>query len=367
MRFKRTFTDPVPEQREDNFTKAGIEAFHSVTRFTDSTRIQVGEQVLEANRILIATGAKPQKLNIPGQQYLTTSEQFLELDSLPKRIVFVGGGYISFEFAHITVRCGPEVTVLHRAERPLERFDPDLVDQLLERTRQVGVDVQLRTEVQAIEKRDGQLVVCASSAGSKSEFQAGMVVHGAGRVADIDDLNLPAADVQSEERGVSVNDYLQSISNPAIYAAGDSAASGLPPLTPVAAYEGEIAAANMLKGNHQKIGHVQVPSIVFTVPPLASVGLSERAAHQQKLRFRVHREETGSWYSNRRIAEDCSGFKVLIEEGTERLLGAHLLGPEADELINLFALAIHSQMGLETLKNSIFAYPTHASDVAYML
>jgi glutathione reductase (NADPH) len=135
----------------------------------------------------------------------------------------------------------------------------------------------------------------------------------------------------------------------------------------VAAYEGEIAASNMLKGNHRKVGHVPVPSVVFTVPPLAAVGLSERAAQQQGLRFRVHREETGSWYSNRRVAEDCSGFKVLIEEETDRLLGAHLLGPEVDELINIFAMTMQSGISLESLRNSIFAYPTHGSDLAYML
>src|SRR5205085_1300489 len=171
---------------------------------------------------------------------------------------------------------------------------------------------------------------------------------------------------ESEKRGVRVNEYLQSISNPAVYAAGDSAASGLPPLTPVAVYEGSIAASNLLKGNHRKVSHIAVPTVVFTVPPLAAVGLSEGAAQQQGLRFRIHREETSNWYSSRRVAEDCSGFKILIEEDTGHLVGAHLLGPEADELINIFALAMQSRTSVETLRHSIFAYPTHASDVAYM-
>ena len=124
MRFKRTFTDPVSKQREKSFAEAGIETFHGSARFTGPTNVQVGEDVLEGRHVLIATGAKPQKLNIPGEEHLTTSEQFLELDSLPRRIVFVGGGYISFEFAHISVRCGAKVTLLHRGERPLERFEP---------------------------------------------------------------------------------------------------------------------------------------------------------------------------------------------------------------------------------------------------
>jgi glutathione reductase (NADPH) len=135
----------------------------------------------------------------------------------------------------------------------------------------------------------------------------------------------------------------------------------------VAVYEGTIAASNLLEGNHTKIRYIPVPSVVFTVPPLAAVGMSEQAAQKQNLRFRVHRESTGNWYSSRRVGEDCSGFKVLIDESTGRLLGAHVLGPEADELINVFALAIQSQATAEMLQQTIFAYPTHGSDVAYML
>jgi glutathione reductase (NADPH) len=279
----------------------------------------------------------------------------------------VGGGYISFEFAHVSVRCGAEVSILHRGERPLEHFDPDLVGQLVQKTRQLGVDVQLCTQVEAIERASDHLLVRASTEGVKREFQADMVVHGAGRVADIDDLNLSAAGVEAEKLGVKVNEYLQSVSNPAVYAAGDAAASGLPALTPVAVYEGTIAASNLLEGNHTKIRYIPVPSVVFTVPPLAAVGMSEQAAQKQNLRFRVHRESTGNWYSSRRVGEDCSGFKVLIDESTGRLLGAHVLGPEADELINVFALAIQSQATAEMLQQTIFAYPTHGSDVTYML
>jgi glutathione reductase (NADPH) len=194
-----------------------------------------------------------------------------------------------------------------------------------------------------------------------------MVVHGAGRTADLDDLNLSVAGVQAGKLGVRVNEYLQSVSNHAVYAAGDAADSALPKLTPVAEYEGGIVAANLMNGNHKKLEHVAVPSVAFTVPPLASVGLSERRAHEQGLRYRVHQEKTGDWYSSRRVAEDCSGFKVLIEEGSDRILGAHLLGPHADEVINLFALAIATDIPAADLREKLFAYPTVASDVQYML
>jgi len=329
--------------------------------------VEVGADVLEARHVVIATGAMPRKLGIRGEQHVTTSDQFLELEELPGRIVFMGGGYISFEFAHIAARAGAGVTILHRGQGPLEGFDPDLVNQLVGRTKRLGVNVEVRTEVEAIEKSGDKLSVHASACNERKVFEAELVVHGAGRVPEIGDLNLAAAGVQAEERGIRVNQYLQSISNPAVYAAGDSAAGGLPPLTSVAVYEGRIVASNLLKGNHRKLDHLAVPTIVFTIPPLAAVGLSERAARQQSLPLRINREDTSGWYSSRRVAEDCSGFKVLIEEGKDRILGAHVLGPHADELINVFALAMQTETPAGKLRHALFGYPTSGSDVKYML
>lgn len=165
----------------------------------------------------------------------------------------------------------------------------------------------------------------------KYTTDADMIVHGAGRVPEIDDLDLGAAGVQREKtRGVKVNEYLQSVSNPAVYAAGDAAASGGLPLTPVATYEGEIVATNLLEGNHVKPNYPGVPSVVFTIPSLASVGLQEEAARKQGLHFRINKASTAAWYSSKRVGEKYSGFKVLIEEDTDRVLGAHIFGPHAE-------------------------------------
>jgi glutathione reductase (NADPH) len=288
------------------------------------------------------------------------------LDELPKRILFVGGGYIAFEFAHVAVRAGAQVTITDRGPRPLPRFDPDLVDQLVLSSRELGVDVQLGTEVRGVEKGSGQLVVRASASGQQRTFEADMVVHAAGRVPEIDDMNLDVAGVAWDGQGVKVNEFLQSVSNSAVYAAGDAAASGGPRLTPVASYEGIIVAVNLLKGSHQKPNFLGIPTVVFAIPPLAAVGLTEREAHKQALKFKVKKEMTSNWYSSRRIAENYSGFKVLVEEGTDRILGAHLLGIEAEEVINLFGVAMRSGMRATDLQDMLYAYPTHGSDVPYM-
>lgn len=367
MRFKRSFTEPVPKRREDEIRKAGIAAFHGRARFTGPTTLRVGKETLLGRYVVIATGLAPADLEIFGAEHLTTSDQFLELEELPRRILFIGGGYIAFEFAHVAARAGSQITVLHRGPRPLALFDPDLVDRLVERTRELGVDVHLGTEATGIEKNSAQLTVQAVASGKVSVFQTDMVVHTAGRVPEIKDLNLDVAGIEWEKRGVRVNEFLQSVSIPAVYAAGDAAATGGPPLAPVASYEGSIVAANLLKGNHQKPNYNGVPSVVFTIPPLAAVGLSERGASEQNLRFRVEKEMTSSWYSSRRVAETCSGYKVLVEEGTDRILGAHILGSEADEVINLFTLAIRSGIRATDLKHVLFAYPTNGSNVTRML
>ena len=367
MHFKRTFTEPVPKNREEGFAKAGIATFHGRARFVGPSTIQVGDEILEGRYVVIAAGQKPADLKIPGQELLTTSEQFLELDELPRRILFIGGGYIAFEFAHVAARVGSEVTIVHRGARPLNLFDPDLVEQIVVRTRELGVDVQLGTQAEGIEKGSRSLTVRGSAAGQKRAFEAEMVVHAAGRTPEIDDMNLDVARVAWDERGVKVNEFLQSVSNPAVYAAGDAAASGGPPLTPVADYDGAIVASNLLKGNHQKPNYVGIPTVVFAIPPLASVGLSEHEAREQGLKYRVKKEITSTWYSSRRVAEKYSGYKVLVEEGTDRILGAHLLGDQAGEIINLFAVAIRSGMRATDLRQMVFSYPTHGSDVPYML
>ncbi len=387
MCFKRSFTEPVPKNREENFSKAGIAAFHGRAHFVDHTTVKVNaivqqqeeganNHMLTGRYLVIATGAKPRGLNIPGVEYITTSDQFLELDNLPKQIVFIGGGYISFEFAHIAARAGvKKVTILHRGKTPLEHFDPDLVDRLVQASYDLGIDIQLNTEVEKIEKKSssGALIVSAylrSGNDNRIKLETEMVVHGAGRVPEIDDLNLEAAGIEYDLRkGIKVNEYLQSISNPVVYAAGDAAGSRGPQLTPVATYEGQIVADNLLKGNHVKTVFKGVPSVVFTIPPLASVGLQEQEAREQGSHFKTNYvKDTSNWYSSRRIGEKYSGFKVLVEEGENgRIVGAHILGQNAEEVINIFAIAIQLGISADKLKEAIFSYPTNTSNISYML
>lgn len=368
MRFKRSFTEDVASRTEEKFEKNGFAAFHGRARFDGPGRLRVGDDELTAGNFVIAAGSRPGDLGIPGASHVITSTDFLELDQLPPRVLFIGGGYISFEFAHIVARVGSRVIILHRGEHPLGHFDPDLVKRSVEGSRNIGIDVQLETEVKGIDKTAGGFLIHATSNGADRTFETDLVVHGAGRVPEIDDMNLSSAGVDWDpKRGVTVNEFLQSTSNPAVYAAGDAAASAGPKLTPVAGYEAQIVADNMLNGNQRTPNYDGTPSIVFTVPALSSVGLQEAAAKKNGMQFQVNQAETQGWYSSRRIGESLSGFKVLVEEETGRILGAHLLGPGVEETINLFGLAIKKGLTASDLKEVLYGYPTLTSDVKYML
>jgi glutathione reductase (NADPH) len=364
--FKRSFTDPVPEKHERMYIEKGVETFHGHARFTDRNTMKVDGKVIKGCRFLIAAGAEPVRLGIPGEEHLATSEDFLNLERLPQRMVLVGGGYIAAEFSHIAARAGVGVTILQRGERMLVSFDPDLVDWLMEKFRTLRIDVRTRTRVESIEKASNGFAVRANSDGKSTTVEADLVIHAAGRAPALDGLDLGAADVSVKDGRLELNEYLQSVSNPAVYAAGDAAQMG-PPLTPVSSHDAKIAAANMLEGNKLKPNYTGVPSVAFSVPPIAAVGLSEAEARKRGLKFRAKSQKASDWYTARRVAEPTYGFKVLVEENTERLLGAHLVGPHADEVINIFALAIRQGLSAEALRTTMFAYPTGASDVGYML
>jgi glutathione reductase (NADPH) len=369
MAFKRTFTDPMPGSTAAGLAKAGVETLYGTAKFVGEREVEIDGRRLAPRYLHIATGARPATLGIPGEKLVATSTDFLEMESLPPRIAFIGGGFISFEFAQIARRAGArEVTILHRGPRPLVRFDPDLVDLVVARTREIGVEVRLDHCVDGVERTEDGLRVVVSTPSGPATVDADLVVHGAGRVPAVDELDLEAGGIEAGPRGIHVLESMRSVSNPAVFAAGDCADTGAPPLTPVSAFEGRVAAKNLLAGrDERRVEYPPIPSVLFTIPPLASVGLLESEAVEQGLEVDVHYRETGAWYSSMRVGESCSAFKVLVEKGTKRVVGAHLLGPGAEEQVNVLAAAMTAGADANQIKGMLFAYPSYASDVAYMV
>ena len=366
MQFKTTFTEPKIPKTEAGLKEAGISTYHGRAKFISENTIQVNEDILHADKFVIANGAAPAKLSIPGEDLLIDSTAFLDLEELPKEILFVGGGFIAFEFAHIVSRFGVKATIIHRGERPLKNFDADLVKLLIKASEELGIRIILNADVKSITKENNQFIVHANQDGKELTISTSLAIHAAGRMADIFDMGLEKMNVAFGKKGVAVNDYMQSVSKSNVYACGDANDKGLP-LTPVAAKEGIILAGNLLRGNHKKIEYGHIPSNVFTSPALGAVGLTEQEAKSKNLNYIVHFKETTDWYSSRRLNEPVSGFKVLVDKETDLIIGAHLLGPNAEETINIFTLAMNVGIKASDLKKTIFSYPTNASDVVHML
>ena len=367
IKHKHGFTDPVPSNTEDALSSNGVDTLHGRARFTGANTIAIDGTSYEAARFLIATGARPRPLDFPGHEHLVDSTGFMDLPELPERILFVGGGFISFEFAHIAARAGSTPVILDRGPRPLKAFDPDLVELLISRGADTGIDLWRDTTITAIEKSETGYLVSVDRSGEPETVEFDLVVHGAGRIPDLAGLDLDAAGIEWDEHGVQVAAHLQSTSNPAVYAAGDAANSPGMPLTPVAVFEGKVAASNMLKATTTAPDYAGVPTAVFTVPELTRVGLLEQDVRDQGLDVDVRYRDTSDWYSNYRIGETTAATKILINRSTDRIIGAHLLGPEYGELINFLGLAMKLDLTTRQLKSMTAAYPTIGSDLGSML
>ncbi|CAN5349934.1 NAD(P)/FAD-dependent oxidoreductase [soil metagenome] len=367
MKHKHGFTDPVPQNMEGSLAGNGVDTLHGRATFTGPQRIEIDDVPHLADRFLIATGARPRSLDFPGHEHLIDSTDFLDLDTLPERILFVGGGFISFEFAHIAARADSSVTIVDRGTRPLKGFDPDLVELLVDRGNQAGIDLRRSTTITAIERADRGFHVILERSGASEMIETDLVVHGAGRVADLSGMGLDAAGVEWGERGVLVSSHLQSATNPAIWAAGDSADTPGMPLTPVAVSEAKVAASNMLKGTTKTPDYTGIPTAVFAIPELVRVGMLESEAREQGIDLTVRYSDTSSWYSNYRIGENTAAAKILIDQSTDLIVGAHLLGPEYAELVNTLGLTIKLGLTASQLKSATAAYPTVGSDLGSML
>lgn len=363
IRFKKEFTDDVPDNTENDFWEAGMETLHGTVRFAGERSVTVGDTPATADFIVVATGAKTMPLPIRGAEHLLDSEAFLEMPEMPRRIAFVGGGYISMEFAHVAARAGASVTVLEMGDRILAGFDPDLADTLAAASTAEGIQLETGVTVAEVIPENGEFRIRTEDGRS---FSADRVIHGAGRVPEIEDLDPAAGNVAFSKRGIAVNAFMQSVSNPRVYAVGD-AADAPPQLAPVADMEGEVAADNILNGNRTEADHRNVPSVVFTLPPLASVGMGEAEARERGLSVKVNTGDPARWPSSRRIGQKFAGYKVILETDSRRILGAHLLGHAAGEMINVFALAIKNGLTADDMKSVLWAYPTHTSDIKYMI
>src|SRR6266853_1088625 len=276
----------IPASLGELMNKRGVEVIRERGRFAGPNAVAVNGETLEAKHIVIATGSKPHRLSFSGAELMITSDDVLSERTLPASVVFVGGGVIALEFSHVYARAGTQVTILEVLPRLLANMDADAVAQLHSATERIGVAIHTGVAIQRIERAGDLLRVVYQEGGSEHTVQAERVVNGAGRLADLDGLDLPAGQVASEGGRISLDAHLRSTSNPAVFACGDAVATS-PQLSPIATYEGRIVGRNIVDGPKHTPDYANVPACVFTVPALASVGLTQTAAEEQGIELRI--------------------------------------------------------------------------------
>ena len=357
VNFKNSFTEIIPAKERKDLQERGMDLVEGNPRFIDPNTLKVNDTHYRAPKIVIATGRIPRPMSIPGAEWMTTSDAFLQLSELPPRLLFVGGGYVSMELAHVAARLNHDIHVVQGPDRILSGFDKDLVNMLVESSRSLGIHFHFNSPVKAIERtKDGFKSICGESG---LTLESDLVVHGAGRVPSTMDLDAGKGQVKcAEDGGIVTNQYLQSPSNPAVYAVGDCAASPGAPLTPVANLEAEIVGTNLLEGNHAQPNYLGVASVVFTCPPLAKTGLTEEEAKHKNDHVDVRFQDWTSRKIMRQSRVSAAGAKVLLEKGSGRILGGHFFGPEAADMANCVAIGIRNNLTARQLGDTIYAYPT---------
>ena len=273
----------IPANLARSMARRDVEVIKGQRRFRRAQPVRVGSRELEARHIVIATGSKPRPLPIPGAELMITSDEMLSERDLPASVIFVGGGVISLEFGHVYARTGTEVTILEALPQLLPAMDADAVARLQTESERIGIRVKTAVSVKRIERANGRLRVVFSHDGAEQALEADRVVNGAGRVANVDTLDLAAGNVEHRNGRVSVDRHLRSTSNPLVHVCGDAVPTS-PQLSPIATYEGDIVGRNIVEGPKYSPDYASMATSVYTVPALAAVGLTEAAANKGALR-----------------------------------------------------------------------------------
>jgi len=311
---------------------------------------------ITAARIVIATGSIPAKPPIPGLDLegVLTSDDFLELEKVPAEVVIVGGGVIGIEFATILNALGTKVTIVEMLPRILPPIDHELARRLRRLLRHRGLEIHLNSPVREIRPRDGRLLVRFETPQGEGEVEAEKVLIATGRTPYTLGLNLKEVGVKVERGAIVVDERLRT-SVPGIYAAGD--VTGGTMLAHVATREGEVAAENAL-GHERWMDYRAVPNCIFSVPEVASVGLTEEEAKEKGIPYKVSRFPFLASGRALTMGETEGMVKMICEEGTGRVLGLHIMGPHATELVAEGALAIRLGATARDIAETIHAHPT---------
>ena len=357
MAYKKQQLTPFAEFIPVVLAQSGINFIREKGKLLDPHTVQAGEKKITSEYIVLGVGQRNARLNVPGQEYLHGSREFLDIDQMPDHLICIGAGIISMEFASMALTLGKKVTFFEFMPRALAAYPEKYVSKLVEKMTAQGADFHFGEAVCGVEKTDrGYKVMAQSGLCAEGDY----VLDATGRVANVEDLGLEDLGIQASRKGIPVDDHLRTcVKN--IYVSGDAIDKQIPRLTPTAEFESNYIAGQIL-GNDAPICYPAVPNLVFTLPRIAQVGITVDEAARDPEKYRVVEIPYGAqneWVDNREL--DIEMTYIIDREG--HLAGAAIYGSEAGTWIDFLTLIINQKIKAEDLQKMIFAFPTQT----YML
>jgi glutathione reductase (NADPH) len=338
--------------------KAGVDLFPHHASFVDKNSVRVGSKTITGEHIIIATGGTPQMPDIPGIEYVINSNQALDLEELPRSMVIYGGGYIAVEFAGIFNALGVAVTLVYRGPQLLRGFDDEVARFAQQSYVDSGIEVKTQTSFTAI-KKTNHGYHCITESGDSIETDC--VFFATGRTPNTRGLNLDKLGIKTEDSGrIQVNDQ-QATNIPHIYAVGD--VSNVDQLTPVAIKEGHLLVDRLFKDSHRLMEYDNIPSTVFSMPEIGRCGLTEKEACQQYQQVKCFVSQFRAMKYAMSEVNEKTLMKIVVCEESDRVLGIHVVGADAGEIIQGFAVAMKQGLTRNQLKKTIGIHPTSAEEL----
>ena len=338
-----------------------VDIFEGHAAITGPNTAQIDGQKVNAKFILIATGARPQIAQVPGIEHAITSNEVFHLETLPERILIAGGGYIANEFAGIFNELGSKVTVVNRGDQILRSYDAQIRDRLLQISMSKGIQFLFNSPLKSIARRaDGVLDVRLGDINVECDAMLCAV----GRVPNTENLGLESAGVEVDANGaVRVDEYSRSTC-PSIYAVGD--VTNRVQLTPVAIREGQAFAETVFGNRPSKVDYNCIPSAVFSHPPLAGVGLTEAQARSRLGSVKVYTSDFRPMKNVLANRNERALFKLVVDDTDDRIVGAHMIGPDAPEILQVLAVAVKARLRKSQLDECVAIHPTMAEELVLM-
>jgi glutathione reductase (NADPH) len=346
----------------DTLTNHNVTIFHERAELTgaNSVRLASGKEI-SADKVLIATGATPVMPKIDGIEHAISSNEVFHLEALPKRIVIAGGGYIASEFAGIFHQFGSQVTLINRTDVILRQYDQQIVDRLLQISLRKGIDFKFHATIEKIERREGGLHVTMTGC---DDFETDAVLFATGRSPNTARLGLEVARVEMGDKGQIKVDADNRTNVPSIFAVGD--VTDRIQLTPVAIREGQAFADTFFGNAPHQVDYNCVPSAVFSHPPLAGVGMTESQAREKLGQVKTYTSDFRAMKNVLAGRNERSLYKLVVDGSTDRIVGIHMIGPDAPEILQAAAVAIKGKLKKADFDATVALHPTMAEELVLM-